>query len=232
MRAGRLLILVLILQQQGRLTAAELAERLEVTDRTVLRDIEALSSAGVPVYATRGPGGGFQLLEGYTPELTSPAQWRPRERRPGRQRHATVRISPEARRLAALLGRLQPLRVKRDVPSDSTAGAMRRSVSVPWKRPPSTCCHWDHMSRSSGHPNSATPLPTGPDAPTACIADRALNAVPLCGDLRPPRPPRYAESRVTREMISSRTTTGMRMRELTRGLVPGRARQALAHLSQ
>ncbi|MBA2756686.1 MAG: HTH domain-containing protein [Chloroflexi bacterium] len=118
MRAGRLLTLVLILQQQGRLTAAELAERLEVTDRTVLRDIEALSSAGVPVYASRGPGGGFQLLEGYTPELTSPAQWRPRERRPGRPRHATVRISPEGRRLAALLRRLQPLRVKRDVPSD------------------------------------------------------------------------------------------------------------------
>ncbi len=118
MRAGRLLTLVLILQRQGRLTAAELAERLEVTARTVLRDIEALSSAGVPVYATRGPGGGFQLLEGYAPELTSPAQWRPRERRPGRPRRATVRISLEGRRLAALLGRLQPLRVKRDVRSD------------------------------------------------------------------------------------------------------------------
>ena len=118
MRAGRLLTLVLILQQQGRLTAAELAEQLEVTERTVLRDIEALSSAGVPVYATHGPGGGFQLLEGYAPELTGPAQWRPTERRPGRPRRATVRISPEGRRLAALLGRLQPLRVKRNVPSD------------------------------------------------------------------------------------------------------------------
>ncbi len=53
--------------------------------------------------------------------------------------------------------------------------------------------------------------------------DRWSTAVPLCGDLRPPRPPRYAESRVTREMISSRPTTGMRMRELTRGFVPGRA---------
>ncbi len=118
MRAGRLLSLVLILQQQGRHTAAELAERLEVTERTVLRDIEALSSAGVPVYATRGPGGGFQLLEGYAPELTTPAEWRASERRPGRPRRATVRISPEGRRLAALLGRLQPLRVKRDIPSD------------------------------------------------------------------------------------------------------------------
>jgi predicted DNA-binding transcriptional regulator YafY len=118
MRAGRLLNLVLLLQQRGRATAAELAERLEVTERTIMRDIEALSGAGVPVYAVRGPGGGFQLLEGYDPGSIRPSQWRPRDRRPGRPRRATVRISVEGRRLAALLGRLQPLRVKRDVPPD------------------------------------------------------------------------------------------------------------------
>ena len=118
MRAGRLLNLVLILQQRGRATAAELAERLEVTERTVMRDIDALSGAGVPVYSIRGPGGGFQLLEGYDPALIDPAEWRPKERRPGRPRRATVRISLEGRRLAALLGRLQPLRVKRDIPPD------------------------------------------------------------------------------------------------------------------
>ena len=118
MRAGRLLNLVLLLQQRGRATAAQLAERLEVTERTVMRDIEALSGAGVPVYAIRGPGGGFQLLEGYDPGSIRPSEWRARERRPGRPRRATVRISVEGRRLAALLGRLQPLRVKRDVPAD------------------------------------------------------------------------------------------------------------------
>ena len=63
MRAGRLLELLLVLQNGGRVTAAELAERLQVSERTVLRDIEVLSGSGVPVYATRGPGGGFELLD-------------------------------------------------------------------------------------------------------------------------------------------------------------------------
>jgi HTH domain/WYL domain len=109
---------MLILQRHGRVTAAELARQLEVSQRTVLRDIEALSGAGVPVYATRGAGGGFELLERRSPELAGVARWRPGERRPGRPRRATVRISPEGRRTAALLGRLQPLRVERDVPPD------------------------------------------------------------------------------------------------------------------
>ncbi|MGI9597628.1 MAG: WYL domain-containing protein [Acidimicrobiales bacterium] len=58
------------------------------------------------------------MLEGYAPELGPPAGWQPRERRPGRTRRAAVRISPEGRRLAAVLGRLQPLRVRRAVPAD------------------------------------------------------------------------------------------------------------------
>lgn len=111
MRAGRLISVMLILQRRRRVTAAELAAELEVSERTVLRDIEALSGAGVPVYATRGPGGGFQLLEGYTPEISGP-KWPTASRRAGAGR-ARVRITPEGRRLAAVLGRLQPLRVRR-----------------------------------------------------------------------------------------------------------------------
>ncbi|MFD4421014.1 helix-turn-helix transcriptional regulator [Agromyces sp. NPDC058484] len=70
MRADRLVSLVLLLRQRGRLTADTLARELEVSTRTVLRDIEALSTAGVPVYAERGRHGGFALLPGFRTELT------------------------------------------------------------------------------------------------------------------------------------------------------------------
>ncbi|HCI81783.1 MAG TPA: transcriptional regulator, partial [Ktedonobacter sp.] len=70
MRADRLLSLLMVLQIKGRATAQELAERLEVSERTIYRDIEALSVAGVPVYAERGPGGGCMLAEGYRTNLT------------------------------------------------------------------------------------------------------------------------------------------------------------------
>jgi predicted DNA-binding transcriptional regulator YafY len=65
MKADRLLSALLLLQARGRLTGRELAERLEVSGRTVHRDMEALSAAGVPVFALRGPKGGWQLDEGW-----------------------------------------------------------------------------------------------------------------------------------------------------------------------
>lgn len=70
MRADRLLSILLLLQTHQRLTAGGLAKRLEVSERTIHRDMEALGMAGVPVTAERGTGGGWSLLEGYRTNLT------------------------------------------------------------------------------------------------------------------------------------------------------------------
>ncbi len=70
MRADRLLSILLLMQVNRRVTARELAKRLEVSERTILRDMEALSSSGVPVVAERGVGGGWSLLDEYQTKLT------------------------------------------------------------------------------------------------------------------------------------------------------------------
>ena len=70
MRADRLISMLMILQARGKVTAQDLAAELEVSERTVYRDVTALSVSGVPVYTERGPGGGIRLVEQYRSNLT------------------------------------------------------------------------------------------------------------------------------------------------------------------
>lgn len=74
MRADRLLSILMLLQSRGKMTAQELAEVLDVSERTIYRDIDALCNSGVPVYPEYGPGGGFALLDSYRTNLTGMTQ--------------------------------------------------------------------------------------------------------------------------------------------------------------
>jgi predicted DNA-binding transcriptional regulator YafY len=125
-RAGRLIGLVSLLQARGRMTARQLAAELEVSERTIVRDIEALISAGIPVYPVRGCQGGFELLAGFRGDVPAAGHWpdRPGARLPAAADvgagvgpgagRARVRLSPRGRRLAALLGRPADVRVRRN----------------------------------------------------------------------------------------------------------------------
>jgi predicted DNA-binding transcriptional regulator YafY len=133
MRASRLLTLVGLLQARGRMSTTELAAELEVSARTVLRDLEALSSAGIPVYATRGRHGGFALLDGFTGERAGgPRRAAPALAPAGPPPRALIRISPRGRRLAALLGRPEGLRLRRQQSTEVTGLGPGRGDRADW----------------------------------------------------------------------------------------------------
>src|SRR3712207_2965089 len=175
MRADRLVAILLLMQTRGRVTAAEVADELEVSVATARRDLEALSTAGVPVYPQAGRGGGWSLVGGARTDLsgltaaeartlflvagpssavTPPAQAPPRQ--VGRAPPATVR---EGARRGAPARALEPGRWGETAPPR----AARRS----WPRAP---------------PKRFREGPEG-------AASAVLFARPVGGNTTPPRPP-------------------------------------------
>src|SRR5438270_10951636 len=110
MRADRLLSILLLLQAHGRMSAAELARRVEVSRRTVFRDLEALSGAGIPVVSDRGPNGGAYLLGGYRTDLTGLTEPELEAllafggQGPAADRGLGVELGPASRKLAGAAG--------------------------------------------------------------------------------------------------------------------------------
>src|SRR5260370_35523123 len=95
------------------MSTRQLASELEVSPRTILRDIEALGSAGIPVYAVRGRLGGFELLDGFTSDLPA-VRYRPERRvAAGGVQRARGRLSPRGRRVPPPRGRAPRPRSRR-----------------------------------------------------------------------------------------------------------------------
>lgn len=125
MRADRLLSILLLLQAHGRLTGRELAERLEVSERTLHRDMEALSASGVPIYALRGSRGGWQLDENWKTQVPGMEQ---------SELHALLMAQPRvignARLEAAAERALNKLMAALPVPMREQASSIRQRLFV------------------------------------------------------------------------------------------------------
>ncbi|WP_432184929.1 helix-turn-helix transcriptional regulator [Streptomyces tendae] len=108
MRASRLVTLLLLLQNRGRMTARQLADELEVSVRTVYRDVEALGAAGIPLYGAAGHAGGYRLVDGYRTRLTG-----------------LTADEAQAAFLAALPGTTAQLKLRAALPTESREHAER-----------------------------------------------------------------------------------------------------------
>src|SRR3954453_12182821 len=108
MRADRLVATLLLLQTRKRLTAAEVAAELEVSERTARRDLEALSAAGIPVYALPGRGGGWELVGGARSDLSGLTgdEARALSTAPGPPSTAPAPAAPATREIKAAIGKL------------------------------------------------------------------------------------------------------------------------------
>jgi biotin operon repressor len=202
MRASRLVSLLGLLQARGRMSTRQLAAELEVCERTVLRDLEALSSAGIPVYATRGRHGGFELMDGFTSDLVSgrrggaPPGTRASTRTGtppagGGVQRALIRLSPRGRRLTALLGQPAGLHMRRhttpvpgqgdwaeawlriDSPDTAVLDLLALGAEVEVVRPPELRAQMAEVARQIAARHAAT---SGPSAHGTSASSDAASA--------------------------------------------------------
>ncbi|WP_369388770.1 helix-turn-helix transcriptional regulator [Streptomyces sp. CG1] len=184
MRAARLIKMVLLLQSRPSMTAAELARELEVSERTVTRDAQALSEAGVPVYADRGRAGGYRLVGGYRTRLTGLARSEAEalflSGVPGALREMGLEDAASAARLKVSAALLPSLR---DAPDSA---AQRFHLDAPaWFQEPETPtllplvaeAVWDDRRVTARYrrPGAETEAPAG--APRRRSADKAEDEV-------------------------------------------------------
>jgi predicted DNA-binding transcriptional regulator YafY len=166
MRADRLLSILLRLQVHRQLTARELATRLEVSPRTIHRDMEALSAAGVPVYAQRGAGGGWALTDGF-------------------RTNATGLTEAEAR--ALLLATPARLLADLGLNAAADAGAIKLLAALPSaRRGAEDVRQRIHIDVSGWHPGKADAVPALPALQDAIWAERRVHVTyqPQQGDAR------------------------------------------------
>ena len=136
MRADRLVAALLVLQAKGRVTAAQLARELEISERTARRDLEGLAMAGIPVYSQPGRGGGWELVGGARTDLSG-------------------LTADEARALFLIAG-----------PADATPevrAALRKLVQALCRRPSASMPRRRRVRSSTTRPAGTTTAPAAPD---------------------------------------------------------------------
>jgi predicted DNA-binding transcriptional regulator YafY len=155
MRADRLLSILLLLQVHRRLTAGELAARLEVSERTIHRDMDALSSAGVPVYAQRGASGGWSLTEGYRTNATGLTESEIR----------TLFLAKPSRLLADL---------GLDTASEAALIKLLAAIPSPHRRGAEDVRQRIHIDVGGWHPGETDAVPTLPTLQEAIWSERRV----------------------------------------------------------
>src|SRR5829696_731140 len=151
MRADRLVATLLVLQSKGRVTAAELADELEVSVKTARRDLEALAIAGIPVYSQAGKGGGWQLLGGARTDLSglTAAEARTLFMVAGPSAAATPQVKAALRKLVRALP--EPFRAE----AEAAASAIVLDPSS-WDRADAPTRRRPSSSRTSNAPSSTS----------------------------------------------------------------------------